>query len=166
MPPAMTPRNKIISRVLMAAITAAVFASDQVTKALVESRIPERAVVPVIAGFFNLTNTKNSGAVFGLFSDSPVWWKTPLLIAISAALLITVVILVARTQNLRWETSVGLSLILGGALSNLYDRMRWGLVEDFLDFYVRSYHWYAFNLADSAIVVGTAFIVVQVLFTD
>ena len=65
-----------------------------------ESRIPERAVVPVVQGFFNLTNTKNSGAVFGIFSDSAVWWKTPLLIAISVALLVAVVMLVSRTQNL------------------------------------------------------------------
>ena len=71
-----------------------------------------------------------------------------------------------RTQNLQWETSIGLSLILGGALSNLFDRMRSGLVEDFLDFYIRSYHWATFNLADSAIVVGTGFIIVQVLFAD
>jgi signal peptidase II len=150
----------------MAVMAVVVFVADQKTKALVESRIPERAVIPVVRGFFNLTNTKNSGAVFGLFSDSPVWWKTPLLIVISAALLIAVVVLVLRTQNLRWETSLGLSLILGGALSNLYDRMRAGLVEDFLDFYIRSYHWATFNLADSAIVVGTGFIIVQVLFTD
>jgi signal peptidase II len=162
----MTSRSKIISRILMAVITVVVFAADQVTKALVESRIPDRAVVPVVGGFFNLTNTKNSGAVFGLFSDSPVWWKTPVLIVISAALLIGVVILVIRTQHLRWETSIGLSLVLGGALSNLFDRMRTGLVEDFLDFYIRSYHWATFNLADSAIVVGTGFIVVQVLFAD
>ena len=150
----------------MAVITVAVFAADQVTKALVESHMSERAVVPVIRGFFNLVNTKNSGAVFGLFSDSAVWWKTPLLILISAALLTVVVILAIRTPDLRWETSIGLSLVLGGALSNLYDRMRSGLVEDFLDFYFRSYHWATFNLADSAIVVGTGFIVVQVLFTD
>ncbi len=162
----MTPRDKTISRVLMAAITAVVFASDQVTKAMVESRIPERAVVPIVRGFFNLTNTKNSGAVFGLFADSSVWWKTPVLIVISAALLMGVVILVVRTQNLQWETRIGLSLILGGALSNLFDRMRSGLVEDFLDFYVRSYHWATFNLADSAIVVGTGFIIVQVLFGE
>ena len=150
----------------MVAITVAVFVADQQTKALVEAHISERAVVPVVRGFFNLTNTKNSGAVFGLFSDSAVWWKTPLLILISAALLAVVVILAVRTPNLRWETSIGLSLVLGGALSNLYDRMRFGLVEDFLDFYIRSYHWATFNLADSAIVVGTGFIVVQVLFTD
>jgi len=162
----MTSRSKIISRILMAFITAAVFVSDQVTKALVESRIPERAVISVVPGFFNLINSKNSGAVFGIFSDSPVWWKTPLLIVISAGLLVAVMILVMRTQNLRWGMSLGLSLVLGGALSNLYDRMRSGLVEDFLDFYIRSYHWYAFNLADSAIVLGTGFIIVQVLFGE
>jgi signal peptidase II len=160
----LTLRAKVISRVLMTLIAVGVFVTDQKTKALVESHIRERAVVPVIAGFFNLTNTKNSGAVFGLFSESPVWWKTPLLIAISVVLLVAVVVLVVRTQHLRWESSIGLSLILGGALSNLYDRIRAGLVEDFLDFYFRGYHWATFNLADSAIVVGTALIVAQVLF--
>jgi len=153
-------------RILMGAIAVAVFAADQVTKHLVESRIPERAVVPVVKGFFNLVNTKNSGAVFGVFSESSVWWKTPLLIGISVALLIAVVTLVSRTQNLHWPTSVGMSLILGGALSNLFDRMRSGQVEDFLDFYVRSFHWYTFNLADSAIVVGTGVVVLQVLFGE
>jgi len=150
----------------MALIAVAVFGADQVTKYLVESRIPEHAVVPVVRGFFNLVNTKNSGAVFGMFSDSAVWWKAPLLIAISVALLIAVVTLVSRTPNLRWPTSIGMALILGGALSNLFDRMRWGQVEDFLDFYFHSYHWYTFNLADSAIVVGTGLIVLQVLFGE
>jgi signal peptidase II len=150
----------------MAMITVAVFAADQLTKAMVESRIPDRAVVPVIRGFFNLTNTKNSGAVFGLFNDSAVWWKTPVLVMVSAALLIGVVTLVMRTPNLQWETRIGMSLILGGALSNLFDRMRSGLVEDFLDFYIRSYHWATFNLADSAIVVGTGLIIAQVLFAE
>jgi len=147
----------------MAVSAVGVFVADQATKALVEHRISDGAVVAVIPGFFNLINTKNSGAVFGFFSDAAVWWKTPLLIVISAALLAVVVTLVIRTRDLRWETSIGLSLILGGALSNLYDRMRTGMVEDFLDFYLRNYHWYTFNLADSAIVVGTGFIVLQVL---
>ncbi len=158
--------SKTLSRVIMAVLTIAVIGADQATKAMVRTRIPDRAVIPVMRGFFNLTNAQNSGAVFGLFSESTVWWKTPLLIAISIALLAVVVLLVVRTQNLRWETSVGLALVLGGALSNLFDRMRRGWVEDFLDFHFRSYHWATFNLADSAIVVGTALIVVQVLFAE
>jgi len=147
----------------MVVVTAMVFVADQWTKVLVESRIPDRAVVPVVRGFFNLTNTKNSGAVFGIFSESNVWWKTPLLIGVSIALLIVMVTLVIRTQHLHWATGIGLALILGGALSNLYDRMRAGMVEDFFDFYIRSYHWATFNVADSAIVIGTGLIILQVL---
>jgi len=151
------------SKISMAVIAVVVFAADQATKALVVRSISERDVVRVIPGFFNLINTRNSGAVFGIFSDSTVWWKTPLLILVSAALLIGVVALVVRTRNLHWATSIGLALVLGGALSNLFDRVRAGMVEDFLDFYVRSYHWATFNLADTAIVLGTGLIVLQVL---
>lgn len=146
----------------MAVIAVAVFVADQVSKSMVIRRIPEHSVVSVIPGFFNLTNSKNSGAVFGMFSDSAVWWKTPLLVVVSLALLITVVWLVMRTQNLHWATRIGLSLVLGGALANLFDRIRAGEVEDFLDFYFHTYHWYTFNVADSAIVVGTGFIILQV----
>lgn len=149
---------------LLIVIVALVFAADQKTKTMVERRIPARAVVPVIPGLFNLINTQNSGAVFGVFNDSSAWWKTPLLIGVSITLLVVVVALVLKTPKLHWTTDVGLALVLGGALSNLYDRIRAGKVEDFLDFYFRSYHWAAFNVADSAIVVGTALIILQVLF--
>jgi len=71
-----------------------------------------------------------------------------------------------RSQRLRWETGVGLALILGGALSNLFDRIRLGRVVDFFDAYFRSYHWPTFNLADSAIVVGAGFLVFQLLFSE
>jgi signal peptidase II len=156
-------RAKVIPRVVMLVIAVAVFVADQVTKAVVIRRIHDNAIVPVIPGFFNLTSNKNSGAVFGMFNDSAVWWKTPLLIVVSLVLLITVVALVVRTQNLQWATRIGLSLVLGGALANLSDRIRVGEVEDFLDFYFRTYHWATFNLADSAIVVGTGLIILQVL---
>jgi len=73
---------------------------------------------------------------------------------------------VVRTQNLQWATRIGLSMVLGGALANLFDRIRAGEVEDFLDFYFRSYHWATFNLADSAIVVGTGLIILQVIFGE
>ena len=162
-PPSPTPRARVVSRIVMAVIAVAVFVADQVTKSLVARRISEHAVVRVIPGFFNLINTKNTGAVFGMFNDSAVWWKTPLLIVVSLVLLITVVALVVRTKNLHWSTSLGLSLVLGGALANLFDRIRFGMVEDFLDLYFRSYHWATFNLADSAIVVGTGLIILQVL---
>jgi len=163
---ALTVRVKNLSRLMSAAIAVIVFAGDQVTKSMVESSIPEHAVIPIIPHFFNLTHVKNAGAAFGIFSDTPAPWKTAVLILISAALLVTVIGFAWRNHRLHWEAIVGLALIMGGALSNLVDRVRLGRVVDFLDFYYRGYHWYTFNLADSAIVVGAGFLILQVLFAD
>ena len=157
---------KSLSRILSGLIAVVVFVSDQATKAMVESSIPEHSVVPIFPGLFNLTHTRNAGAAFGLFSDSPAPWKTALLVAVSGALLLAVLGIVWRSRHLQWETSVGLALISGGALSNLFDRIRFGRVVDFLDVYFRTYHWWTFNLADSAIVVGAGFLVFQVIFSE
>jgi signal peptidase II len=137
-----------------------------VTKAMVEDLIPEHATVQILPHFLNLIHTKNTGAAFGLFSESPAPWKTLLLIVVSSLLLAMVIAVMWRNQQLRWETGVGLALILGGALSNLFDRIRLGRVVDFVDVYFRSYHWPTFNLADSAIVVGAGLLVFQLLFLE
>ncbi len=162
----LTARVRSLSRLFITAIAVVVFLGDQVTKAMVESSIPEHSVIPVLPRIFNLTHVKNAGAAFGLFSDSPAPWKTTVLVVVSAALLLTVVAIVWRHRRLQWEAGVGLALILGGALSNLVDRIRVGRVVDFLDVYFHSYHWPAFNLADSAIVVGAGFLILQVIFAD
>jgi len=154
------------SRLVWVVIAVVVFVADQVTKAVVEDSIPEHTTVPVLPHFLNLIHTRNAGAAFGLFSDSPAPWKTVLLIVVSSLLLAMVIALMWRNQQLRWETGVGFALILGGALSNLFDRIRFGRVVDFLDVYCRSYHWPTFNLADSAIVVGAGFLVFQLLFLE
>jgi signal peptidase II len=159
-------RVKTLSRLFSALIAVLVFAGDQLTKALVESSIPEHTVVPILPRCFNLTHIRNTGAAFGLFSDSPTPWKTAVLIVVSAALLLTVVGMVWRSRRLHWGTAVGLALILGGALSNLLDRIRLGRVVDFLDVYFRGYHWPSFNLADSAIVVGAGFLIFHVIFSE
>ena len=148
------------------AIALLVFIGDQVTKAMVVRSIPEHAVIPIIPHFFNLTNVNNAGAAFGMFSDAPSPLKTAILIIVSAALLSVVLTYAWRSPRLHWEAGVGLALILGGALSNLVDRIRLGRVVDFLDFYMHGYHWYTFNLADSAIVVGAFFLILQVVFVD
>jgi len=143
-----------------------VFVLDQVTKAAVDRLIPEHTTVPVLPHFLNLIHTKNAGAVFGLFSDSPAPWKTVLLIVVSSLLLAVVIAVMWRSRQLRWETGAGLALILGGALSNLFDRVRYGRVVDFIDVYFHSYHWYTFNLADASIVVGAMFLVIELLFVE
>ena len=159
-------RVRSISRIIITAIAILVFLGDQATKAMVENSIPEHSIITILPRVLNLTHVNNAGAAFGLFSESPAPWKTALLIVVSAALLLTVVVIVWKTRRLHWEAGVGLALILGGALSNLLDRIRAGKVVDFLDVYFRSYHWPAFNLADSAIVVGAGFLVIQVLIGE
>lgn len=166
MPKSLAAHVRTVSRILIGAIALVVFLGDQATKAVVESSIPEYTVIPVLPHCFNLTHTKNAGAAFGLLSSSPSAWKTGLLISVSAVLLIAVVAVVWRSRRLNWEAGVGLALILGGALSNLVDRIRAGRVVDFLDFYFRSYHWPTFNLADSVIVIGAGLLVLQVIFSE
>ncbi len=150
-------------RLLYAALAVLVFAGDQLTKRMVEASIPLHAVVPVIPHFFNLMYTYNPGAAFGLFSDSPAPWKTALLIAVSVVLLLAVSGIVLRSLAVERKAGVALALILGGAASNLLDRVRDGRVTDFLDFYIRDYHWFTFNLADSAIVAGAVLLVIHLL---
>jgi signal peptidase II len=162
---ALATRVSNFSRLLYAAIAVVILAADQLTKKMVQASIPPQAVIPVVPHFFNLTHTQNSGAAFGLFSASSSPWKTTLLILVSGALLVTVIGIVWRSR-MQWESAVGLSLILGGASSNLLDRILRGQVVDFLDFYFRGYHWFTFNLADSAIVVGAGFLILKMVWTE
>lgn len=153
------------SRLLYGVVGAAVFAGDQLTKRAVERSIPLHATIPVIPHFFNLTYTVNSGAAFGLFSEDPSPWTIGLLILISLVLLAAVVTIVWKSRKMELGTGVALALILGGAASNLLGRVRYGRVVDFLDFYIRDYHWFTFNIADSAIVAGACLLILRLIFT-
>ncbi len=163
---AMAVRFPNLARAVYAAVALLVFAGDQATKAWVRDSVPGHSIIPVIPHFLNLTHTQNAGVAFGLFSDSPAPWKTWILIVVSVVLLAAVAGIMVRTSHLRWESGVGLAMILGGALSNLLDRVRTGRVVDFVDVYFRSYHWPTFNLADSAIVVGAVFLILQLIFSE
>ena len=163
---ALVLRVRNLSRVLCGVLALVIFVADQVTKAMVAQSVSEHAVIPLIPGFLNLTHTKNPGAAFSLFADSPAPWKTALLVIVSAALLAAVAWLVLRTGQLHWGSGVGLALIMGGAASNLVDRIRAGRVVDFIDVYFRTYHWPSFNLADSAIVVGAGFLILHYLLSE
>ncbi len=147
---------------LLVALVVVVF--DRWTKHLVAQRIPLYRNIQIIPGFFRLTHTENTGAAFSLFADSTGPWKTGLLIAFSLIALIVVSILLWKNNPAHVATGVGLSLIMGGALGNLWDRVVRGRVVDFLLLYVKHYQWPVFNLADSAIVVGAGLLVLEILF--
>lgn len=135
---------------------------DRMTKWLVAQRITLHDSVDVIPGIFRLTHVQNQGAAFGLFSDSPSEWKVAMLILFSVAALAVVSALLWRNGNALNATAIALSLVFGGALGNLWDRVASGRVIDFLDFYVGSHHWPAFNIADSAIVVGALLLLSEI----
>src|SRR5580700_10319705 len=137
---------------------------DRWTKHVVAQRIRLYSHVQVIPGFFQLTHTENTGAAFSLFADSPAPWKTTLLIAFSGIALVVVSVLLWKNHHAHIATGIGLSLIMGGALGNLWDRLARGRVVDFLLFYYKRYQWPVFNLADSAIVVGAGLLVLEILF--
>ncbi len=138
---------------------------DQATKWLVLDRIGLHESIAVIPGFFRLTHVQNRGAAFGLFSDSPAQWKVGLLILFSLVALLVVSRLLWKNSHRFSATGFALALILGGAVGNLWDRLQDGFVVDYLDFYLGSYHWPAFNVADSAIVIGAFVLVAEILFS-
>jgi len=137
---------------------------DRWTKRLVAARIAMYTHIQVIPGFFRVTHTENTGAAFSLFADSPSHWKTVMLISFSVVAMIVVSILLWKQLRPLTMTGIALSLILGGAMGNLWDRLASGRVVDFLLFYVKQYQWPVFNLADSAIVVGASLLVLEIIF--
>jgi signal peptidase II len=155
-------KNKARTTYLLIALVVVLF--DRWTKHGVAQRIPLYSHIQVIPGFFSLTHTENTGAAFSLFADSNAHWKTAMLIAFSVIALTVVSVLLWKNHHAHMATGVGLSLIMGGALGNLWDRLARGRVVDFLLFYVKRYQWPVFNLADSAIVIGAGLLVLEILF--
>jgi signal peptidase II len=156
--------TKNSARALYLLIALAVVLLDRWTKHVVAQRLSLYSHIQVIPGFFRLTHTENTGAAFSLFADSPAPWKTALLIGFSTIALVVVSVLLWKNHHAHAGSGIGLSLIMGGALGNLWDRVTSGRVVDFLLFYVKRYQWPVFNLADSAIVVGAGLLVLEILF--
>jgi signal peptidase II len=137
---------------------------DRTTKWVVAKNIALHDSTQIIPGFFRITHVQNRGAAFGLFADSPSEWKIAVLVLFSIVALVIVSALLWRNSHSMSTTGVGLALILGGALGNLWDRLVSGRVVDFLLFYIGKYQWPAFNVADSAIVIGAGLLVIEILF--
>jgi signal peptidase II len=147
-------------------IALAVLLLDRITKRVVGQTIPLDDVVNIVPGFFRLTHLENTGAAFSLFADSTSPFRTALLIAFSVAALAVVSVLLWKDRSVFNAGTLALSLILGGAVGNLWDRLADGKVTDFLDFYIGAHHWPPFNIADSAIVIGALLLLVRMLRKD
>ncbi len=142
-------------------LSALVIVSDQFSKRLIIGSMQLRESIEILP-FFNLTLLHNTGAAFSFLANAGGWQRwffTLIALAVSAVIVVWLKRLPAAEK---WQAAA-LALILGGALGNVIDRVRFGYVVDFLDVYYQQWHWPTFNIADSAITVGVAILVVVIL---
>lgn len=136
---------------------------DQMTKAVVHAQLPLHSSVNVIPNLMDLTHVQNTGAAFGFLNTAEIPFKAVLITLIAAGALLAIGIYATRLAADDRMARVGLSLILGGAVGNLIDRAVNGYVVDFVDVYWRDVHFWAFNVADAAITVGAAIMILDML---
>lgn len=139
-------------------IAAAIVAADQATKIWAEHALTLFAPVEVTS-FFNLSLVYNPGAAFSFLAGAGDWGRW-LLTGIAVVIGLLIIGWLARLPRRAWWSVTALGLVLGGAVGNLIDRVRYGAVVDFLDFHWAGYHWPAFNVADMAIVMGAITLIV------
>jgi len=144
-------------------LSAAIVAADQATKAMVRAKVPLYDSVTVIPGMLDITHATNNGAAFGILNGVDFPYKAVVMVLVALIALAAVGMYALALPAHQRIARVGLALILGGACGNLIDRATVGHVLDFVDAYWRSYHFWAFNVADSAISVGVALMLLDVL---
>lgn len=149
------------------AISAAVLAADRMTKVWVGGHVPLGGAIPVIPRVLRITHWTNEGAAFSLFADSasPHAVRWGLVAFASIAALVILGLLIRFGSRVSCMTAA-LALILGGALGNIFDRVAYGSVIDFIEVHIFSYHWPDFNVADSSIVVGACLLVLESFFAS
>jgi signal peptidase II len=140
-----------------------VLAFDQLTKELVRRTLDLHESTTVVPGFMDFTHVRNTGAAFGILNSADFPYKTVFIVVIATAGLIGVAIYSASLASQQMVARIGLALIIGGAAGNLIDRVIVGYVVDFVDVYWRDYHFWAFNVADSAITIGVAIMILDML---
>jgi signal peptidase II len=144
-------------------VAVAVVVLDQIVKAMVRSRLMLHESVTVIPGFFDLTRVHNTGAAYGFLNGVDFPFKTALLACVATAALIGLTLYALKLDRSQLLTRAGLTLIIGGAAGNLIDRVAAGYVLDFVDLYRGDWHFWAFNVADSAITIGVALMILELL---
>ena len=134
---------------------------DQWTKYSVDKGLPLHHAVPVVKGFFNLTHVRNPGGAFGILGGEKGGIGSLLFVIVSLNAIGVILFFFFKTKEDEEILSLAFSLVLSGAIGNLLDRFRYGEVIDFFDFQISSFHWPAFNIADSAITVGIGLILLN-----
>ena len=149
---------------LLSFVSAVTIALDQVTKAYITETMRLHESITIIQDFFSITYIRNPGAAFGLLASSSAGFRMIFFSLMTLGAVIVLTIILSRLPQHDWVGQLSIAGILGGAIGNLLDRLRVGEVIDFLDFYVKGYHWPAFNVADSAISVGVVFLLLHFEF--
>lgn len=144
---------------ILSIITVTGLVADQATKLLVDSKMILYQSIPLIDGLFSLTYLRNKGAAFSFLSNAS--WRLPFFIAVSLIAALVIIVAMKKLRDDQKLAQISLSMIFCGAIGNLIDRVRLGEVIDFLDVYVGTYHWPAFNVADSFITVGVALVAID-----
>lgn len=139
---------------------------DQWTKSMIVQQLPLHQRVEVISGFFNIIHVRNTGGAFGIFGGEKGGLGSVLFVVVSLFAIGVIIYLFMRTREDEKTLALSFSLILSGAMGNLIDRLRYGEVIDFLDFHLSTYHWPAFNVADSAICIGIGLLALELLRRD
>lgn len=153
-------------RLWLLGLTALIVLCDRLSKAWIIGHIPEGDAIPVIDHIFRLTHVRNPGAAFSMFTETArpglTHWILTGFSLVAAAVVLIILLRIGRRFT---GTTVALALILGGTIGNVWDRLRFGLVTDFLEVHIVHYHWPDFNVADSAIVIGGILLVLDALFS-
>jgi signal peptidase II len=146
----------------VASIISVIVILDQVTKYLIEQKVRLYDVITIVPGFFNITHVRNRGAAFSLFATASPVFRSLFFTSVSIIAIAVIAYLIRKTAE-RFQV-FAFSCIAAGALGNLIDRIRYGEVVDFIQWYVKSYYWPSFNVADSAITVGVTLLAYDMLF--
>jgi signal peptidase II len=149
---------------LLALVAGTVIIIDQLTKLSIMQNMRLHESIPIIPNLFSLTYIRNPGAAFGLLAGSSNAFRTLFFGVTSLFALGLLGTILVRLPANDWMGQLSIASILGGAIGNLLDRLQYGEVIDFLDVYIETYHWPAFNVADSAISVGVVFLIIHFAF--
>lgn len=163
--PEIRSENPARTRLWLVAMAGCIYLADQASKLWILANLDHFEQIVVIPGLFQLVHVRNSGAAFGMLADAPEWLRVIVLVGVSSIAVLALAYFVWKASATREYGGtllrIGLALVLGGAMGNIHDRHAYGDVVDFLDFFIGTWHWYTFNIADSAICVGTGLLLID-----